>query len=101
MFDTLVTWQRGNDILQQHLLVDIQDMGVPEERDLQAKSPSDTFWVFANFEYDFKQGDILINETNTSEVYRVFARVRKYPGHAQIPVELIPEGQRQSLSTIR
>jgi len=75
-------------------------MDEPEARDLQAKSIRDAFWVIANFEYDFKEGDILINEANTSEAYRVFAIVRKYPGHAEIPVELIAEHERQSLSII-
>jgi len=90
MFDTIVTWQRENTILQQHILVDIQDMKVREARDLQAQSPTDAFWVFTNYPYDYKKGDILINEANTSEIYRIFARVKKYSSHAEIPVELIP-----------
>ena len=98
MFDTIVTWQRGHDIIQQHILADIQDMDVPEARDLQAKSPTDAFWVFTNYEYDIKKGDILVNEANTSETYRVFARVRKYPGQAEIPVELISDDEQQPVS---
>jgi HJR/Mrr/RecB family endonuclease len=98
MFDAIVTWQRGHDIIQQHILADIQDMDVPEARDLQAKSPTDAFWVFTNYEYDIKKGDILVNEANTSETYRVFARVRKYPGHAEIPVELISDDEQQPVS---
>ncbi len=98
MFNTIVTWQRGHDIIQQHILADIQDMDVPEARDLQAKSPTDAFWVFTNFEYDIKKGDILVNEANPSETYRVFARVRKYPGHAEIPVELISDDEQQPVS---
>ncbi len=97
MFNTIVTWQRGHDIIQQHILADIQDMDVPEARDLQATSPTDAFWVFTNFEYDIKKGDILVNEANTSEAYRVFARVRKYPGHSEIPVELISDDEQQSV----
>lgn len=88
MFNTLLTWKRGDTIIQQHLLADIQDMDVPEARDLQAQSPTDAFWIFTNYDYDIRKDDVLVNEANTSEVYRVFARVRKYPGHAEIPAEL-------------
>lgn len=101
MFNARVTWKRGHEIMQQHILVDIQDMDVPEARDLQAQSPTDAFWVFTNYEYDIKKDDILIKEVkDTTEVYRVFARVKKYPGHAEIPVELISEHEQQPLSTV-
>lgn len=76
MLNTLVTWRRGYETLHQHILDVYQDMDIPEARDLQAQSPTDAFWIFTNYEYDIKQGDILINEANTSEIYHVFARER-------------------------
>jgi hypothetical protein len=97
MFNHIVKWQREDAILQEHIIADIQDMEVPEARDLQSQAPTEAFWVFTNYVYEYKKGDLLINEANTTEVYRIFARVRTYSGHAEIPTELLSDDERQAL----
>jgi hypothetical protein len=90
MFNTIVTWKRDDKIMQSNLLVDIQEMDVPEARNLQAVSPADAFWIYANFLYDFQKGDVLEEEKNPANRYRVFARARKTLLGSKVPTELIP-----------
>lgn len=89
MFQNFVTWKRDGNIIQQHIIADIQSMDVPDARNYGAQSPTDAFWIYINFVYDIKKGDVLVDEANIDDTYRIIARPIKYDAHMEIPAELI------------
>jgi hypothetical protein len=91
MIDAYVFCLRDNTIIQKNIPVSIQEMDTQEATAFKAQSPNDAVWIYTlNSDYDIKQGDVLVDEKDSTIKYHVFARVRTYKySHNEIPAEQI------------